>query len=62
MKATHYEKTTDSEMERRCGEDRRRWNCYHDFPYVDSHGYLVVDNRRKNRDRRQLVGKVKHNH
>lgn len=32
--------------ERRRGEDRRSWECQLDFPYVDSHGTLVVEDRR----------------
>ena len=33
-------------MDRRAGEDRRSWECQLDFPYVDSHGTLVVEDRR----------------
>ena len=58
MKATQHDNVPDSNMERRCGEERRRWDCDHDFPYVDSHGFLVVDNRRKTMDRRQSQEKV----
>jgi hypothetical protein len=32
--------------DRRAGEDRRSWECQLDFPYVDSHGTLVVEDRR----------------
>lgn len=32
--------------DRRSGEDRRSWHCQLDFPYVDSHGSLVVEDRR----------------
>ncbi len=32
--------------DRRVGEDRRSWECQLDFPYVDSHGTLVVEDRR----------------
>ena len=32
--------------ERRRGEDRRSWECQLDFPYVDSHGALVTEDRR----------------
>jgi len=35
--------------DRREGDDRRSWECQLDFPYVDSHGSLVTE------DRRQLV-------
>jgi len=61
VKATQHENMTESNMERRCGTDRRRWNCDHDFPYVDSHGFLVVNNRRKAKDRRQPMEKIKFN-
>ena len=44
-------------LERRQGHDRRRWTCNHDFPYVDSHGYLVEQNRRQTTDRRCSVQK-----
>ena len=44
--------------ERRCGEDRRSWQCNLDFPYVDSHGTLVVEDRRKIVERR--VAYVEH--
>ena len=58
MKAI-YDNETDSKTERRLGADRRRWNCKHDFPYVDSHGDLVVNNRRKQKDRRLSQDKIK---
>jgi hypothetical protein len=32
--------------DRRIGDDRRSWECQLDFPYVDSHGTLVVEDRR----------------
>ena len=32
--------------ERRVGDDRRSWECQLDFPYVDSHGTLVMEDRR----------------
>ncbi|MBL1277994.1 MAG: hypothetical protein COB30_018105 [Ectothiorhodospiraceae bacterium] len=32
--------------DRRMGEDRRSWQCQLDFPYVDSHGTLVTEDRR----------------
>lgn len=38
--------------ERRKGEDRRSWECQLDFPYVDSHGTLVVEDRRVTVERR----------
>jgi hypothetical protein len=39
-------------FERRSGEDRRSWQCNLDFPYVDSHGTLVTEDRRKVAERR----------
>ena len=39
-------------IDRRAGEDRRSWECQLDFPYVDSHGALVVEDRRKLVERR----------
>jgi hypothetical protein len=64
VKATQHDNAIDNKTERRRGRDRRRWNCYHDFPYVDSHGFLVVHNRRKNMDRRKSLEKanVNNNH
>jgi len=41
-----------SGADRRCGEDRRSWHCHLDFPYVDSHGTLVIEDRRKLVERR----------
>ena len=38
--------------DRRSGEDRRSWECQLDFPYVDSHGTLVVEDRRRVAERR----------
>ena len=38
--------------DRREGEDRRSWECQLDFPYVDSHGALVVEDRRVMVERR----------
>jgi hypothetical protein len=52
VKAIH-DNAIDSKTERRMGTDRRRWTCCHDFPYVDSHGFLVQSNRREQLDRRQ---------
>lgn len=41
-----------SGVDRRSGEDRRSWQCQLDFPYVDSHGTLVVEDRRVQVERR----------
>lgn len=41
-----------SGIDRRSGEDRRSWQCQLDFPYVDSHGTLVVEDRRRLVERR----------
>lgn len=41
-----------SGIERRKGEDRRSWECQLDFPYVDSHGTLVLEDRRMVAERR----------
>jgi hypothetical protein len=38
--------------DRRRGEDRRSWECQLDFPYVDSHGSLVTEDRRRVVERR----------
>ena len=38
--------------DRRCGDDRRSWECQLDFPYVDSHGSLVIEDRRNIAERR----------
>jgi hypothetical protein len=38
--------------DRRSGNDRRSWECQLDFPYVDSHGTLVTEDRRRVADRR----------
>ena len=40
------------ESDRRTGDDRRSWECQLDFPYVDSHGSLVTEDRRKIVERR----------
>lgn len=37
---------------RRSGNDRRSWECQLDFPYVDSHGTLVTEDRRQIVERR----------
>lgn len=38
--------------DRRSGDDRRSWKCQLDFPYVDSHGTLVTEDRRQIVERR----------
>lgn len=38
--------------DRRNGGDRRSWECQLDFPYVDSHGTLVLEDRRQVAERR----------
>jgi hypothetical protein len=38
--------------DRRSGIDRRSWQSQLDFPYVDSHGTLVIEDRRKIVERR----------
>lgn len=38
---------TEEITERRSGEDRRTTPAYYDFPFVDSHGHLVTEERRK---------------
>jgi hypothetical protein len=38
--------------DRRSGNDRRSWECQLDFPYVDSHGTLVTEDRRRIVERR----------
>lgn len=38
--------------DRREGDDRRSWECQLDFPYVDSHGSLVTEDRRQIVERR----------
>lgn len=46
-------KTTQKKPEeKRSGSERRQWYCHHDFPYVDTHGTLVIENRRENKGRR----------
>jgi len=37
---------------RRGGDNRRCWRCDYDYPFIDSHGMLVTEDRRKNIDRR----------
>lgn len=41
-----------SGSDRRSGADRRSWECQLDFPYVDSHGTLVIEDRRVQVERR----------
>lgn len=43
---------TEYKSDQRTGGDRR--NCLNqlDFPYLDSHGNLVLDDRRQNMERR----------
>ena len=48
MQAEKKESFTD----KRSGNERRCWHCQHEFPYVDSHGFLVTKDRRKNSGRR----------
>lgn len=38
--------------DRRARDDRRSWECQLDFPYVDSHGSLVTEERRQIVERR----------
>ena len=40
-------------QERRSGQDRRNWRCHHEYPYIDSHGILVLKDRRGADDRRK---------
>ena len=44
----------DYYMDRRSGNDRRNWHCEYDFPYVDTHGILVIRDRRKSNERREI--------
>ena len=48
------ESKQDFYMERRSGNERRNWHCEYDFPYVDTHGMLVVSDRRKSDERRSI--------
>lgn len=41
-------------VDRRSGQDRRNWHCQHEFPYIDSHGELVLADRRVHDDRRKI--------
>ncbi|MDH5327383.1 MAG: hypothetical protein OEZ68_01025 [Gammaproteobacteria bacterium] len=34
-------------IEQRTGNERRAGNCGHPYPYVDTHGFLVTEDRRK---------------
>lgn len=38
--------------DRRSGSDRRTWQNGYDFPFIDSHGVLVTEERRISGDRR----------
>ncbi len=49
------ESKQDHYMERREGIDRRNWHCEYDFPYVDSHGILVTNDRRDGDERRNIA-------
>ena len=48
------ESQQDLYMERRSGNERRNWHCEYDFPYVDTHGMLVIRDRRKSDERRSI--------
>ena len=48
----NLEKNISAE-DRRSGQDRRNWECQHEFPYIDSHGVLVIEDRRVSNDRRK---------
>ena len=48
------ESKRDYYMERRSGSDRRNWHCEYEFPYVDTHGILVISDRRKSDERRGI--------
>ena len=41
-------------INRRSGAERRNWQCNSDFPYVDSHGILVINDRRAGNERRDV--------
>lgn len=43
---------TKQKSDQRTGEDRRSWQKQLDFPYLDSHGNLILDDRRNNMERR----------
>jgi len=49
------ESKQDCYMERRSGNDRRNWHCEYEFPYVDTHGMLVINDRRKSDERRGIT-------
>jgi len=40
-------------LDRRSGQERRAYNVDIGFPFVDTHGHLVIDERRKLADRRE---------
>lgn len=44
--------TVKQYAQQRTGEDRRSWLSQLDFPYLDSHGTLVLEDRRNNVERR----------
>ena len=46
--------------ERRSGSDRRNTTIGFDFPYIDSHGHLVIEDRRKSDRRNMLSQEVAH--
>ena len=41
------DKKRQNPVERRAGKERRCWECEHEFPYIDGHGMLVTEERRK---------------
>lgn len=43
---------TKQKSNQRTGEDRRSWRNQPDFPYLDSHGTLVLGDRRNQMERR----------
>ena len=53
------DKSQQFSNERRSGTDRRYWECKIEFPYIDSHGTLVTEDRRKQQRRETLRGQVK---
>jgi len=46
-----HNKSQRQSVERRSGTDRRSWVCQLEFPYIDSHGMLVTEERRKKQRR-----------
>lgn len=53
------DKNQKNTMERRAGNDRRCWECKHEFPYIDSHGTLVTGERRKVQRRDPAHARIK---